>query len=424
MVIDLGDASAVPETPPSPGTTRRRPTALGLAVLAVLALAGSAPAEPPRLRSILVTDDLAGAFTLAPSALFTSSFVGRQAQVRRYSLADRSVQWTTALPQSVGDLELTDAGVLTVVSPEYTQVSFLDSDTGTLLWRRTSGATTVLRVIGDSVLMTSTHARSEHAVLERTSLRTGQPLWSRRLDAFGYLDVDDAGGILTVDQQGRAAVLDAADGAVRATADLGFAWDPQRYVGDGGTVRFETYGDRLYVTRRERGVGSVTAYRLTDLRPLWRSPAKIFGQPTECGASLCVSTVSGMTVLDAGTGEPRWISTGWRSGRDSVALGIPGPPRLLVIGVGRIPRRALLDPATGRVRSMLGLSEQVGALLLRLDTAEPGRTWIQEVGPADEVRTIGRLDGMSLERCLAVAAYLACANRNGPANVWQLTRDS
>jgi outer membrane protein assembly factor BamB len=424
VVIDLGDASAVPEAPPSAGTTRRRPTALGLVVLATLTLAGSAPAEPPRLRSTLVTDDLAGAFTLAPSALFTSSFVGRQAQVRRYSLADRSVQWTTALPQSVGDLELTDAGVLTVISPEYAQVSFLDSDTGTVLWRRTAGATTVLRVIGDSVLMTSTRAAIEQAVLERTSLRTGQPLWSRRLDAAGYLDVDDAGGIITVDRLGHAAVLDVADGAVQATADLGFEWDPERYVGDGGTVRFETYGNRLYLTRRERGVGSVTAYRLTDLRQLWRSRAMVFGRPTGCGAYLCVSTVSGMTVLDAGTGEARWSSTRWRSGLDTVALGIPGPPRLLVIDVGDTPRRALLDPATGRVRLMLGLSEQVGALLLRLDTAEPGRTWIQEAGSGDDLRTIGRLDGMSLERCVAVAAYLACANRNGRANVWQLTSGS
>ncbi|MEU8229958.1 PQQ-binding-like beta-propeller repeat protein [Actinoplanes sp. NPDC048967] len=423
MVIDLGDASAVPETPPSPGATRRRPMALGLVLLATLALAGAGPAEPPRVRPILVTDDLAGAFTLAPSALFTSSFVGRQALVRRYSLADSSVQWTTALPQSVGDLELAGADVLTVTSPENAQTSFLDSDTGTVLWRRTAGATTVLTATDDSVLMTSAGAAIEYIVLERAALRTGKPLWSRRLDAAGYLDVGDAGRIVTVDRQGRAAVLSLADGTVRATADLGVELNLGRFAGDGDTTRFVTSGDRLYLTRREGGAGSVTAYRLTDLRQLWRK-AIPFGWPTGCGAYLCVSTAAGMTVLDAGTGDARWSSTDWRLGADSAALRIPGPARLMVTDARHTARRALLDPATGRMRSMLGHSEQVGALLLRVDMAEPGRTWIQQLGPGDEVRTIGRLDGMSLERCLAVAAYLACANRNGRANVWQLMSDS
>ena len=84
-------------------------------------------------------------------------------------------------------------------------------------------------------------------------------------------------------------------------------------------------------------------------------------------------------------------------------------------------QRALLDPATGQVRSTLGNSEQVGALQLRVDTERIGRIWIQVIGARDDLRTVGSLDGMYLERCVAVGGHLACADRNGRANVWQLT---
>jgi hypothetical protein len=71
------------------------------------------------------------------------------------------------------------------------------------------------------------------------------------------------------------------------------------------------------------------------------------------------------------------------------------------------------------VLSSLGNSEQVGALVLRLDSEQLGRTWIQLVGAGDQVRTVGSLDGMFLERCVAAGSYLACADRNGRANVWR-----
>ena len=419
MVIDLGDTSAVPETPWSPRTTGTRPVAVVAAVLAVLVLCGSATAAPLRIRSVLVSDELAAAFTLSPTGLFTSGFVGRQALVRRYSLADRAVQWSTELSQSPGDVAVAAGGrVLVVTSPESAQVSFLDSDTGAVLWRRT-GATSVLAVNADSALMTSVVATGDQVVLQRVGLWTGEPLWSRRLDD-GFLDAGLVGPIVSVDRRGRAAVLDFADGSVLATADLGVVPDLGRYVGDGDTARFVRYGDRLYLTRRVSGVGSVTAYRIADLRRMWHRAGTPFGWPTGCGEYLCLSTMSGMSALDADTGAALWSTEEWRLGFDSRSLGIPGASLLVVSDARHTPRQALLDPVTGRVRSLLVHGELVGALLLRVDTEQIGRTWIQEFGGLGDLRTVGSLDGMLVERCVAAGEYLACADRNGRANVWRL----
>lgn len=420
MVIDLGDASAVTETSRPARGADLRPAAFLAAVLAVLALGGSAAPGLPGLRTVLVTDLLTGAFALSSSALFTSSYVGGRAWVRRQSLTDESVRWSTELPQSVGDIDLLEGpGMLMVTSPEGAQRSILDSGTGAVLWRRTSGATTVLNATGDSVLMTTAVAGRDTIVLERALLRTGRSLWTRDLDAAGYVAAVGPGRLVTVDRKGRAAALDPADGTVRATADLGVAPDTGRYVGEGDTARFESFGDRLYLARRARGVASLTAYRISDLRKVWRSTATSLGWPTDCGDLLCVSTTEGMTVLDAETGRARWSSRHWRLGSDTRTLRIPGPSRLVVEDARHTLQRAVLDPATGRVRSALGHSQQVGPLALRVDSRQIGRIWVQEVGPGDTVRTLGSLDGLSLERCVAADRHLACADRTGRANVWR-----
>jgi hypothetical protein len=421
VVIDLGDATAVPETSRPPRATDLRPVAFLAAVLAVSALGGSAAIGPPQLRTVLVTDELTGAFAVSPSALFTSSYVEGRAWVRRHSLADRSVQWSTELPQSVGDVALAEGPrIVIVTSPESAQASVLDSDTGAVLWRRTTGTMTMLTMTDDSALVTSAVAGRDHITVERVLLRTGESLWSRELDAAGYVATGARGRVVTVDHEGRGAVLNFADGAVRATADLGVVPDTGRYVGDGDTARFVAFGDHLYLTRRARGVASLTAYRLSDLQQVWRSTTATLGWPTGCGEYLCVSTAAGMTVLDAGTGKTRWSSEHWRLGYDSRTFRIPGPPRLVVEDARHTLQRALLDPATGRVRSALGHSDQVGPLVLRVDSEQIGRIWVQAIGAEDEVRTIGSLDGMSLERCVAAGRNLACADRNGRANVWQL----
>jgi hypothetical protein len=126
-----------------------------------------------------------------------------------------------------------------------------------------------------------------------------------------------------------------------------------------------------------------------------------------------------MTVVDAVTGEEGWSSTLWRSGGDSRAAGIPGPFRLVVSDARQPLRNVLLDPATGQVVTDLGDSILIGPVVVRVDPAQGGRGWIQRFGARGEVRTVGSLDGESLERCVAEGEHLACLTRRGRTTVWR-----
>jgi hypothetical protein len=417
--IDLGNASSEPTSL----STRKRPNrAPWIAVaLAVLALGGSVPAAP-QVRGVLVTEELPGSFDLSGTALFTSGYVGGRALVRQYSLTSSRARWTTELPQPVGSVALAEAArVLVVTSPESLQASFLDSETGAVLWRRTSGATTVLRTIGDSALVTTPTGIGAGLVIERVGLRTGAVVWSRGLDPDGFLEAGAAGQVVTVDRRGRGTVLSFADGAVLGTADFGVEPDLNQYDEPGDTARFVTIADRLYLARRNSGRHSLTAYRLPDLGQLWSSTTTPFGWPVGCGSYLCISTGTGMTVADASTGAERWSSTEWRLGIDSRSEGMPGPARLFVSDARHTPRGALLDAATGEVVTELGFSLLRGPTMLRVDRLQTGRTWVQAVGPEGELRTLGSLDGELLERCEAVDAHVACATRRGRVSVWRVT---
>ena len=83
------------------------------------------------------------------------------------------------------------------------------------------------------------------------------------------------------------------------------------------------------------------------------------------------------------------------------------------------PPTGLLDAATGRPRSELGRSRQLGELLVRSD--ETGRTWVYAPGPGDGTpRVIGAVDGVAADRCTAADGYLACPTVTGETHVWRL----
>jgi hypothetical protein len=130
-----------------------------------------------------------------------------------------------------------------------------------------------------------------------------------------------------------------------------------------------------------------------------------------------------MTVVDAATGDEGWSSTQWRLGVDSRAAGIPGPFRLVVSDARHTLRDALLDPATGQVVTELGDNILIGPVVVRVDTARSGRVWIQRFGARGDVRTVGSLEGESLERCAAEGEHLACVTRRGRATVWRVADD-
>ncbi len=426
MVIDL-DVPRVTGTPRGrrwPARRAARPVAVAAVLLTVLSLGGSAtPAAG--LRRVLVTEGTTGVFALAPSAVFAAEAgpTAAASSVRRYPLPGGSAPWVARLPHRVDDLDLAaPAKVLVATSANNTQTTFLDSDTGRVLWRAITTEIALVRLAATSALVFSSAAGAP--VLRRVDLRTGAVLWSRPFDPTGYVDagdptLGDLSRIVTVDQRGVATTRAFADGRVLATADLGAAPTPND---DGLTdvARFDTFGDRLYLARRDGGAESLTAFRLDDLRQLWRSTVVPVGTLTWCGADVCVTTVSGMTVIDGADGSPRWSDPRWRLGYDTRAAGMPGPPRLAVMDDQPDPERALLDPATGRVLALLGRSTRVGPVMLRPDAARAGRIWVQAPGPGRDVRTLGHLDRVAPRGCAATAEHLACVGPTGPVTVWTM----
>jgi outer membrane protein assembly factor BamB len=431
VVIDLdsvGETSSRGRWPARRVTRRVLPAAVALVLLTL----GGSATPLPGLRPVLTTESATGVFTLGPSALFAteSDAAPGRSSIRRYALDQRSTTWVTRLPHRVEELDLAaPANVLVAGSVNSTQPSlatsmratFIDSDTGRVLWRTTSDDA-VLRLAGTSALMASS-ADSE-PVVQRVDLRTGTVLWSRPFDPTGHLDVGGpAGGdpsrVVTVDQRGTVRTYAFADGEVLATADLGAA----PTLDDDGlddVVQVHTIGDRLYLARRDSGSPSLTAFRLDDLQQLWRRTSIPVGYPTWCGAYVCITTASGMTVIDSIDGSPRWSDSRWLLGYDTRAVGMPGPPRLAAIDSQQDPEHALLDPASGRVLSLLGRSTYVGTVLLRSDITRIGRTWVQIPGPSGEVRTVGHLDTVAPARCDAAANHLACPAPTGRTTVWRV----
>jgi hypothetical protein len=437
MVIDL-DA----HSPASAGSRRglrpadrtaARPVAIAAMVLAVLALGGSV-APAPGLRRVLAVENTSGAFALTPAALYTANFgpaPGSQAMVRQHPLDDAAARWSTELPQTVGSLAVAGpaqvlavgpAQVLMATSVDFLRTTFLDSGTGEILWSTTTES--VLRLAGTSALMSG--GAGDGATLRRVDLRTGGTLWSRPLGSALYLDAggssaDSSEHIVTVDQRGRAEVLDFTGGTVLATAEFGVPPSRTEDDGLGDLAVYTAVGGNLYFARRADGRASLTAYRLPDLRQLWRSTTTPLGRYTWCGpAYLCVGTAAGLTVLDNGTGDIRWFDHRWSTGFDPRAIGVPGPPRIVVADGRPDPGLALVDPATGRTLSVLGTSLFVGTSLLRADLEQLGRTWVQVPGQHNDVRTVGALDTVAPNRCAGVAGYLACPTSSGRLDVWRL----
>jgi outer membrane protein assembly factor BamB len=342
--------------------------------------------------------------------------------VRRYPLGGSSSPWSTTVLPTVGGLDFVEpARVVVVTSADFLQTAVLDSDSGTVLWRTT--ADSVLRLAGTSALITGGTPGS--TVLRRVDLRTGRPLWSRDLGRIRYLDAGDPAlgpprRVVTVDRQGRSAVVSFTDGAVLVTAQLGAAPSPAGDDGRADTAQYIAIGDRLYLARRDNGAASLTAYRLADLRQLWRTTTASLTWPTWCGPYLCGATAAGLTVLDSATGGVRWSDPRWRLGFDTRTIGLPGPPRIAVRDDRERPAVALVDPATGRVLSMLGRSVFVGTNLLRSDTDRLGRTWVQIAGPDNTFPTVGALDTIAPNRCAAVPGYLACPTSAGLTTVWRV----
>ncbi|MFI5938168.1 PQQ-binding-like beta-propeller repeat protein [Actinoplanes sp. NPDC051494] len=408
-MIDLDLARVVPGTPPPRRSPRTAVRAVVL-LLALCTLTGSVRV-PPGLDLVFTLPPGSRGFQLSSSAVYVLAATGAsgdESQIRRHSLTDGSATWTTVVPQTPEEITSAEAArvlILTSRMQEIPRYSFVDSDTGQVLWRLAESGTWITQVTGDGVLLTEHPAGGP--VLRMADLRTGSTIWSRPV---GESDLVSAGTghVVVIGTDNRVTVIGVTDGSELATAAL---TSPAAGV--------DQIGDRLYVTSRAGGADSITALRLPELTELWRNERLPPGMISGCGPDVCVADDLGTALLDGTTGEQRWSVREWVPEYTLVQDPLPGPGALAVHVFAEVPRQGLLDPATGRLLTETGRLSVAGRLLVRTDTRIPGRTWIQAARPEGGLRTVASLTGVTAARCTATGEHLVCPTDGGELRVWR-----
>jgi hypothetical protein len=199
--------------------------------------------------------------------------------------------------------------------------------------------------------------------LHALDMRTGRRLWQTAFPgAVIATDARTGPGVVLVVAADRLSVLAAGTGVVVRERRLS---DPPPT-----DVTFGDAHDRLVLLRHSaRQGGTVTAYSMDTLEPLWRRAEPIAGSPSFCAGMLCDNDGTGVAVLDPATGATRWrTGTGALFGRDRALIEVDHRENRPL---------AVRDPASGAVR-------------VDLD----GWTWIA-YGRDDTPLVVGRLDGPS-----------------------------
>lgn len=424
-MIDL-DATPRPEPESAPLRPRfgaPRPVRfLGVLAAVLLTVGPAAPAARP-LRPVLAAGGAAAAaFTLGPDALYTASFTvnaAGEAGVRRYALPGGEQLWATSLPQNVQDLTL-DGGVLLVRSGIAPKLSFLDAAEGTVLWRLYEPDATVITLSGGRALLRidTPDGRTE---LRLASARTGATVWSRLLDGVGGILHDDRAAdapdrIVVLGADGHVTTVRFADGSVLGEGELGVRL-PEEPAGAprANFVGVTVSGDQLYLSRRDGGRASLTAYRLPELTRRWRTAGGPTGFVHDCGPVLCISDTRWVSGLDPNDGSVRWSDPTWSNAFAHT------DGTLLAHDQQENPESAILDARTGALRRKLGRTHLVGGLELRADGKATGRTWVVAEDPTDgRMRTIGSMRIAVPYGCAVQRPYLACPTPAGPTTVWRI----
>jgi outer membrane protein assembly factor BamB len=427
-IIDL-------DTPPPAGVERAplplprrlippRPARVLVVVLLTLAGLGAAAPSGRGIRHLLSAGGQpASAFVLSDDALFTASFgnsPNSDSAVRRWDLPGGALRWSIVLPQNVQNLVYDNASnVLMGRSGNEPMVVFLDAGTGAVLWRDQSPNTSVVNLFGGQALI-QTAIADRLRELRLVDARTGRPVWSRELDATGYLDAGDQPGtrptrIIAVDQAGHTIVLRYADGSVLAEGDLGVNFPVQLDSAFGADFAgVSAVGDVLYVSRRESGASTLTAWSIDSLIRRWQTAGGPVGWVVDCGVVLCMAEDGLVSALDPAGGRVLWQSSG---------LGFAyryDDRTLLAYDQSDNPRSVLLDPRTGSVLARLGSVVQLREVLLRTDSVRIGRTWVQAYGGDGALHAVGALDTVAPFGCELRGPYLACPTTAGPTQVWWL----
>ena len=422
------DLDATPRAEPESASLRlglgapRPARLLGLLVAVLVTLAAAAPPEQTMRPILAAGGTAAAAFTLGSDALYTATFGANpesESGIRRYALPGGEQLWATSLPQNVQNLTL-DGGVLLARSGTAPRMSFLDATEGKVLWQLdepTAAVVTLSR--GHALVRIDTEdGRTEFRL---ASARTGATIWSRVLDDVGEVLNDDRFSadpdrIVVLGVDGHVTTLRFADGSVLGEGELGVRL-PRESAGtfQANFMGVTVSGDQLYLSRRDRGRTSLTAYRLPELTPRWRTSGGPTGFVHGCGPVLCISDNRWVSGLDPGDGSVRWSDPAWSNAVER------GDGTLLAYDQQENPESAILDARTGALRRELGRTITVGGLELREDSKVAGRTWVAVADAADgTVHTVGSMQTGAPYGCLVQRPYLACPTSAGPTTVWQI----
>ena len=401
-----------------------RPALLVGVFVLVLALLGAAAGPARRMTRVLSAGGTAAAaFVLGPDSLYTAHFgdsPNSQSGVRGFSLTDGSLRWAASVPQNVQNLVLdARAHVLMGRSGTDPKFIFLDSDSGTALWHNAEPNTSVVAMGFGRVLMRTDISESRTS-LRLADARTGRLIWMRDVEPTTELGPDELYGdspsrIVVVGSTGKVIVLNYADGSVLGEGDLHVRLQSDDYRSPPvDSVEVSTVGDHLYVSRRNGDHTSLTAYSTVPFARQWEVADGPAGRVLDCAAVLCVTGTGWVSGVDPRTGRPRWTAPGW------AAAFRYGANLLFASGRQETPEAAFLDSASGRVVHRLGRTYLMGDLLLRVDDAIAGQTWVAEVDRSDgSTQTVGTLDTAAPFGCSVRAAYLACPTTAGPTRVWR-----
>jgi len=426
------DLDATPRAEPGSASLRLglgapRPVRLLAVLVAVLVtLAAAAPPERTMRPVLAAGGTAAAAFTLGPDALYTASFGANpesESGIRRYALPSGEQLWARSLPQNVQNLTL-DGGVLLARSGTAPRMSFLDATEGKVLWQLDEPNAAVVTLSGGRALVRidTEDGRTE---LRLASARTGATIWSRVLDDVGEILNDDLPSdrpattldrIVVLGVDGHVTTLHFADGSVLGEGELGVRL-PAESAGTFQTnfLGVTVSGDQLYMSRRDQGRASLTAYRLPELTPRWRTRDGPTGFVHDCGPVLCISDSRWVSGLDPSDGSVRWSDPAWSNAFEL------SDGTLLAYDQQENPESAILDARTGALRRKLGRTLTIGGLELREDSKVAGRTWVAVADAADgSVHTVGSMETGAPYGCMVHRPYLACPTSAGPTTVWQI----